>query len=135
MQPGGNGSLTASAPISPGFSFARLADRVGLQHPHVPARHGARARAVLDRQALDAEAVGADRPAGLGLPPMVDDRHPQHLLGPGDGRRVGALAGQEQRAELRQVMGADQLALRVLALDRAERSRRREKHAHLVLLR
>ena len=117
-----------------GLRFARLADRVGLQHPHVPARHRLRARAVLDRQALDAEAVGADRPAGLGLPPMVDDRDPKHLLGPGDGRRIGALAGQEQRTELRPVIGADQLALRVLALDRTERGRRREKDAHFVLL-
>ena len=64
---------------------------------------------------------------------MVDDRNLQLLLGPGHGRRIGALAGQEQRAELRQVMSADQVALRVLALDRAERGRRGEKDAHLML--
>ena len=64
---------------------------------------------MLHRQPLDAEAIGADRPAGLGLPPMVDDRHLELLLGPRDGRRIGALAGEKQGAKPPEVVGADQL--------------------------
>jgi AraC-like DNA-binding protein len=55
---------------------------------------------MLDRQPLDTEAVGADGPPGLGLPPMVDDWYPEVLFRRRDGRRVGALAGKEQRAEM-----------------------------------
>ena len=65
---------------------------------------------------------------------MVDDRHLQLLLGPGDGRRVGALAGEEERAEPAQIVGADEDAVGVLALDRAERGRRGEEDPHVVLV-
>ncbi len=65
---------------------------------------------------------------------MVDHRHLEHFLGPGHGRRIGALTGEEEGAELRQIAGADQMPVRVLALDRAERGRRGEEHPHLMLL-
>ena len=49
-------------------------------------------------------AVGGDRPAGLGLPPVIDHRHLQRRFGPAQRVRVGALAGKEQGAEARQVV-------------------------------
>ena len=48
-------------------------------------------------------------------------------------RRIGALAGEEQRAEFRQVVLREQLALRVLLLDGAERGRRGEQRDAAVL--
>src|SRR5437660_338001 len=47
---------------------------------------------------LDAAAVRGDRPAGLGLPPVVDHRHAQLRLGPVERLRVAPLAGEEERA-------------------------------------
>src|SRR3546814_16959368 len=61
---------------------------------------------------LDAHAVGGHRPAGFGLPPVIDHRTVQAVLGPVHGIGVGAFAGQEQRAELRQVVLPDQLGFR-----------------------
>ena len=64
---------------------------------------------------------------------MVDDGHLQLLLGPFDRVGIGALAGQEQRAEVRDVVAADMLAVRVLLLDGAERGRRGEQRHDAVL--
>src|SRR6516165_10244950 len=89
---------------------------------------------MLDRQTFDAETVGGDRPASLGLPPMVDDRDAQLLLGPGNGRRVGALAGEKQRAELPEIASPNQAAVGVFALDRTEGGWCRKEHPHAVLL-
>ena len=55
------------------------------------------------------------------------------FLRPLDGRRVGALAGEEQRAEFRQVVFPDELALRVFLSDGAEGRRRGEQRHHAVL--
>ena len=55
------------------------------------------------------------------------------LLRPLDGRRIGALAGQKQRAEFRQVVLREQLAVRVFLADGAERGRRGEQRDHAVL--
>ena len=40
------------------------------------------------------------------------------LLGPGNGRRVGAFAGEEESAELPEIASSDQAAVGVFALDR-----------------
>ena len=58
----------------------------------------------LTGSAPEAHRIAADAPAGLGLPPVVDHRLAQHLLRPVHRRRVGALAGEKQRAEFRQVI-------------------------------
>ena len=63
------------------------------------AGHCDRRRAVFDRQHAEADRVAGDRPAGLGLPPMVNHRHVEDALGPHHRVRVGALAREEQRAE------------------------------------
>ena len=57
----------------------------------------------------------------------------QHLLRPLDGGRIGALAGQKQCAEFRQVVLLEQLAVRVFLADGAERGRRGEQRHRLVL--
>ena len=69
--PGGSGSLMTMAPMVSGGD--RLAAFV--QHLEGIARHRHRGRAVLDRERSEPERVAGDRPAGLRLPPMVDDRH------------------------------------------------------------
>src|SRR5258708_5877007 len=101
--PAANGNLLPAPPSRPARDRARRPLGAGAEPANTPARHRARRRAVLDRQPLYAETVGGDRPAGLGLPPMVDDRDTQLLLGPGNRRRVGAFAGQEQGAELPEI--------------------------------
>src|SRR5450755_3854649 len=106
---------------------------VGVQHPEVPAGHRARRRARHHRQQLDSDAVGGDRPPGLGLPPVIDHRHAELLLRPAERLGIAALAGQKQRAEPRQVIAADVGALRVLLTDGAERRRRSEHRADPVL--
>ncbi len=55
------------------------------------------------------------------------------LLRPLDGVGIGALAGQEQGAEFRQVVFGDELAVRVFLLDGAEGGRRGEQGRDLVL--
>ena len=57
----------------------------------------------------------------------------QHFLRPLDGRRVGALAGEKQCAEFRQVVFPDELALRVFLPDGAEGGGRGEQRHHAVL--
>ncbi len=117
-----------------GADLAPLHLLAGLvEHPHVPAwhRHGRRSR--LHRQLLQTHAVRGDRPAGLGLPPVVDDRTVQRPHRPVQGVGVGAFAGEEQVLERRQVVLAHLERVRVLALDGAERGRRGEQHLDLVV--
>jgi hypothetical protein len=71
-----------------------------VEHLHVVAGHAHRRRARLDRHRLQAAQVRRDRPAGLGLPPVVDDRHAEHLAGPLVGVGVEALAGEEEVCRL-----------------------------------
>ena len=108
--------------------LCRLVDHVDLI-----ARHRHRRRAVLDRQHAEPHRIAGDAPAGFGLPPMVDHRHLQLLLGPFHRRRIGALAGQKQRAEFRQIVLPDEFAVGVFLLDGAERGRRGEERHRLVL--
>jgi hypothetical protein len=65
-------------PMSPGGHRPALV----VEHLHVIARHRLGRRAGLDRQRLDAQAVGGDGPAGLGLPPVIDHRHAEDLARP-----------------------------------------------------
>ena len=99
----------------------------GVQYPHVIARHRHARRARLDRERREPPAVCHDRPAGLGLPPVIDHRHPEFLLGPVHGVGVTALTGQKQRIEAREVVAADERSARILPLDGAKRGRRREQ--------
>ena len=71
--------------------------------------------------------IRADRPAGFGLPPMIDDWHLKLFFCPGEGVGIGALAGQEQSAEFREVVFADVLSVGIIPLDRAKCRRRREE--------
>ena len=63
---------------------------------------------------------------------MVDHRHIQMALGPQNGVRVGTFPGKVQGLQLRQVIVAHQLALGILALHRANGSRRGEEGADLM---
>ncbi len=58
---------------------------------------------------------------------MVDHRLAQMSFRPFDRIGVGALAGQEQRAEFRQIVLRDELRVGILLADRAEGSRRGEQ--------
>ncbi len=82
---------------------------------------------------LDAQRIGGDGPAGLGLPPMVDHRHAQLRLGPEQRVGVAALAGEEQGAQRGEIVPADEGPFRVLLLDRAKGGGGGEQHRHLVL--
>ena len=106
---------------------------VVVEHLDVVAGHGGGRRTAFHRQQFQPKRIGGDRPAGLGLPPMVDHRHADLLLRPAHRIRVGALAGEEQAAQAGNVVALDQLAVRVFLLDGAERRRRREQHRYLVL--
>src|SRR5215471_7605998 len=83
---------------------------------------------------LNAETIGGDRPAGLGLPPMIDDRDIQLLFSPGNGRRVGAFTGQKQRTEPFEIASADQAAVGVFTFDSAEGGRSGEEDPDAMLL-
>ena len=104
------------------------------QNPYVVAGHGPRRRARLDRQGPEADAVGGDGPRGLRLPPVVYDRHAEAVARPYQGVRIGALTGEEEGPEPRQVVLAHVRAFRILLLDGPERGRRGEEHVDAVLL-
>ena len=87
----------------------------------------------MEREQSEFAEPAGDRPAGLGLPPVIDHRPLQQRRRPLRGRRIATLAGEEQRLEFAQVIGGQQLALGVLLLDRAHRGRRGEQHFDPVL--
>ena len=105
-----------------------------IHDPQVPTRHRARGRAVLDGQKLDADAVGAHGPARFGLPPVVDHRAVQNVLGPFQRVRIAALARQEQRPEMREVASFEQFRFGIVPADGPEGGRRGEQRGDLVLL-
>ncbi|MNT77393.1 hypothetical protein D3C72_2164990 [compost metagenome] len=70
-----------------------------IEHVDGIARHGNSRRTVFHRKQAEAGGVGGDRPAGFRLPPMVDDRDIEDLLGPFDGFGVGAFAGEKERTQ------------------------------------
>ena len=65
---------------------------------------------------------------------MIDHRHFEQPLRPHHRVGIGALAGEEQRAEFRKVVLREQLAVRVLLLDGPEGGRRGE-HGRAAVLR
>src|SRR2546421_680606 len=65
--------------------------------------------------------VGAGRPAGPGLPPVVDHGAPQLLGGPPVGVRVEPLTCEEQVPQAADVVPGELFRVRVLLADRAER--------------
>ena len=99
---------------------------------HVVARHRHAGRAVLDRR-LEPDRIAADRPAGLGLPPVVDHRLLEQLL-------AQITVSGSARSPARTACGistgpsaGEEFSLRVLFLDGAERGRRREHGDAAVL--
>ena len=103
------------------------------QHAHVVAGHRLGRRARLHRQHAEADAIGGDGPRGLGLPPVIDDRHPQTLARPEERVGIAALAGQEQRPETRQIVLAHVRALRIFLLHGAKGGGRGEEGNGAVL--
>src|SRR3984885_7712948 len=59
---------------------ARHGLRRVIDDVNVVARHRHARRAELDREHPQADGIGRDRPAGLGLPPVIDHRDAQNLL-------------------------------------------------------
>ena len=104
-----------------------------VQHPHVPPRKRLAGGARLHLEQALAQEVPGHRPSGLGLPPVVDDRHAENLAGPFQRVRVAALAGEEQRAQRSQVVPLRLFQRGVLALDGAYRRRRGEQRVDSVL--
>ena len=84
------------------------------------------------RRLLDAVRDGQDRPAGLGLPVVVHDRPADRVGDPLRGRLVERLAGEEQRAQARQVVLRQ--PTRILLLQHPDRGGRGEHHRRLVAL-
>mmetsp|Transcript_26209 Transcript_26209/g.58010 ORF Transcript_26209/g.58010 Transcript_26209/m.58010 type:complete len:341 (+) Transcript_26209:136-1158(+) len=78
--------------------------------------------------------VGADGPAGLGLPPVVSNRHAQGGGGPLDGVGISSLPGQEYRPQAADVEAPHQLALLVDLLDGPQSGRCREQAVDAVAL-
>ncbi len=102
MQPGGIGPSITTTPLRFGSTMScagRLVDQLDVVAVHRHAR-----AAELARRRLDAVGDRQDRPAALGLPVVVDDRLAERLGDPRRGRLVERLAGQEQRAQRRQVV-------------------------------
>ena len=99
----GGGAVMVAAGGAGGDLVTALVDDL-----YVPPRNGDGRRAVPHRKMLDSEAVGADRPPGFGLPPMVDYRNVELRLCPLECIWIGALAGQEQRAQRAQVVFSEQ---------------------------
>ena len=104
-----------------------------VEDGHLIARHWHGRRAGLDREPAETDRIAGDGPASLRLPPMIYHRHLQVLLGPEQGIRIGALSGQEQRAQMRKVVVADVEAARILLFDRTQRRRRGKEARNFVL--
>ncbi len=127
---GGQRQLDADCALLAGGQL--LAHRI--EDLDLVAGHAHRRRTGLDRQGLQAAAVGGDRPAGLGLPPVVDDGDAELFVGPVVGVGVQTLPGEVEGLEVRQVVALDLRAFRVLPLDRANGRRGRE-HRHRAVFR
>src|SRR6185437_470568 len=97
------------------------------------AGHGHTGRTVTYRQCAEADRVTRDAPPGLGLPPVIEDRNLENLLGPLNRRRVRAFAGKEKGTEFRKIVFPDQFAFRIFLLDRAEGGGRSEQRDDAVL--
>ncbi len=111
---------------------ARLG-RIGLsqQFQVVAVRRETRA-AEFQRRALHARNRGQDRPAGFGLPVVVDDRLAERVGNPTVGRLVQRFAGQEQVFERRDVVLLE--IGRILFFQHPNSGWRGEHHLDLALL-
>ena len=104
-----------------------------IEDADIIAGHRDGGRAVFHRQPAKTHRIGGDRPTGLGLPPVIDDRdaelgfRPLHRIG------IGALAGEKERAEFGKIVFADKIAVGIFLLDGAESGRRGEQGSDLVL--
>ncbi|MNP46186.1 hypothetical protein D3C76_1401650 [compost metagenome] len=105
-----------------------------IQYTNVVTRHRPVARPWLRRAALQPDAGRGDRPAGLGLPPMVVHRLATHPLQPFMGAGIQLFTRQEQLPQRAEVMVANQFALRVFLADGAHGRRCTEQRVDLVLL-
>ncbi|VUM26484.1 hypothetical protein PGKDCPLP_04088 [Stenotrophomonas maltophilia] len=103
-----------------------------VDHLHPVAEIGEPGRAETHRLHLQARQQGQCRPAGFGLPVIVDDRLAERFADPVRGRFVQRLAGQEQVLQRAQVVAMDEV--RVVLLQHADGGGRREHRAHVVLL-
>ncbi|EGE58250.1 hypothetical protein RHECNPAF_3340049 [Rhizobium etli CNPAF512] len=104
-----------------------------VEHRYLVARHRQRWRTMLDGQGAEAERICGDRPAGLRLPPVVDDGDGKHAFSPFQGLRVRSLAGKKQRPQIGHLVARDQIAVPIFSPDGAKGGRRREEHAHVML--
>src|SRR5207244_3106655 len=86
-----------------------------------------------DRKQACAKRITRYRPAGLRLPPVIDDRHIQLRLRPLNRGRIGTLASKKQRTQAGEITIPRELARGILSLDRADRSRRGEQSADPIL--
>ncbi|MDQ0758247.1 hypothetical protein QF027_000882 [Streptomyces canus] len=105
----------------------------GTEDADVPARQGAAGGAGVDGGGFDADRVGDDGPAGLGLPPVVDHRDAQERARPVIGLGVETLTGEEEVAQVGEVVAGGERSLRVLLPDRPEGGGRREHGLDPVL--
>ncbi len=99
-KPGGSGSLTHSEPISPAGAWSPCSSSTGRRSRARPS-WGSRGA----REVFEPDEVGHDRPASLGLPPMVDSGL-SRLRRPGQRVGIASLAGQEERPQPREVVAA-----------------------------
>ncbi len=75
-----------------------------IQNLNIIARHGHGRRADFHRQGLQSRRVARDGEARFSLPPVIVDRHTQHLLRPLDGGRISTFARQIQGAQTAQII-------------------------------
>ncbi len=120
--------LVADGDLRP--TSKNIAERAGgyllafiAEHLDIVTGHGYGGRTDFDRQLTKANRIACDGPRGFGLPPMVDNRHIEHVLQPPNCIGIGALTGQEYGAQRRHVIVFYQRALAVFFLDSAEGSR------------
>ncbi|EKD38226.1 MAG: hypothetical protein ACD_75C00814G0001 [uncultured bacterium] len=104
-----------------------------VHHPHVIAGHGFGGRAFLHRQQLDATAIADNGPAGFGLPPVIDDRHADHVFGPMQGVGIGTFACKIEAFKRGNVIFLNKLAFGILFLDRPEGSRSGKERFYFML--
>src|SRR6185369_4482656 len=71
-----------------------------VEHANVVARNRFATRAGSDRQRLEANAIRADGPSSLRLPPVIYHGHAELSLRPRQRIRIATLASQKQRAEV-----------------------------------
>ena len=107
---------------------------LAVEDAHVVARHRHGGGAGLGGERLEPDGVRADRPAGLGLPPVVDDRHAEALVRPVPRLGVEPLTGEEQRLQARQRALGQLLEVGVDAADGAQRRGRREHRLHVAFM-